>query len=338
MNLVKETEQQDILERPILQTEQFIFNHLLDEAGMIRTDFKGNPNGNLILSESMGLWLEYLALKKDNSLFDSAYLALKKDFISKENLVMWKVEGSVRADTNALIDDLRIIASLFRKGEQMNRSDYIKQAIRLSKSIMKYNRQDDYFVDFYDVRYKYQNKELTLSYLIPKAFQYMVNYGVITVDELDQLRDFLRNMPTDNGFYPKYYSVEDNRFHFDQEINLIDQLYTVIHLEGFGISTDSFFKWIKDIYLQENVIYGRYDRLSKQRIVEYEAPAVYALLVIYSLEKNERAFAKSVYERMTELRSDDPMSTYKGGYVFSNSTHSFDNLLALVAERKLLNE
>lgn len=34
----------------------------------------------------------------------------------------------------------------------------------------------------------------------------------------------------------------------------------------------------------------------------------------------------------------DPTKTYYGGYMSGNETHSFDNLLPLLAERKLFDE
>ena len=41
---------------------------------------------------------------------------------------------------------------------------------------------------------------------------------------------------------------------------------------------------------------------------------------------------------MKELQSQDPLKHYYGGNMNEKDTHSFDNLLPLIAERELLNE
>lgn len=95
-------------EVPTAITEQFITKYLLDQNGTIRTNFKDKDEGEIALSESIGLWMEYLAEKEDSELFDQAFDTIQDYFLSKDKLVVWKVENREQANTNALIDDLRI--------------------------------------------------------------------------------------------------------------------------------------------------------------------------------------------------------------------------------------
>jgi len=321
-------------------TEQFVLQHLLRQNGAIRTNFKDKDEGQIALSESIGLWMEYLAEKEDAKLFKEAFHTIQDHFLSKDKLIVWKIDNGERAHTNALIDDLRIIEALFREGERTNHKKYISTAKAMSKGILKYNRQGDDFVDFYDHEYKYANDELTLSYLIPGAFHYMEKYQLLSTESLKTIRTFMAEIPLNNDFYPKYYQVNEQIFHYDDIVNLIDQLYIAIHIERFGLTTDELYEWLKAEFYKDHLLYGRYDGKTKERSVDYEAAAVYALAIIYSLEKKDHTFAKDLYEQMITMKVTDSDSIYFGGYVDvpNVSTHSFDNLLPLLAERKLMNE
>jgi hypothetical protein len=142
----------------------------------------------------------------------------------------------------------------------------------------------------------------------------------------------------ENGFYPKSYNVRTHTFSFENPVNLIDQLYTAFHLEKAGVKTDEFYEWLKAEFYQNGRLNGRYDRNTKKQAVDYESASVYALTILYSLERNDRSFAKDVYERMVAMRVDDKQSNHYGGYVVNGETHSFDNLLPLLAERIFLYE
>ncbi|MGM8213104.1 lipoprotein YdaJ [Virgibacillus sp. W0430] len=321
-----------------LPTEQFIINNLLHKDGTIRTDLPQHSRSAVALSESIGLWMEYLAEKEDTKLFDKAYQTIEELFLTKENVVMWKIENGKSATTNALIDDLRIMEALFREGERRNKEEYITTAKRIANGVLKNNRIEAHFVDFFDVQYKERDSKLTLSYVSPTAFQYLVKYSKFSKKDLVFLKQFMQNVPLKNGFYPKSYRISDDSFEFDDTINLIDQLYVAMHMERFDINTESFYAWLKETFYKEDHLYGRYDGSTKKNAVEYESVAVYALTILYSLEREEYTFAKDVYKQMIRHRTDKEDATYYGGYLSSNSTHSFDNLLALLAERKLLDE
>lgn len=337
--LEKNTDKQTVFHKPKeLPTEQFIQNHLLSEDGTIRTNMEGNNGHQLALSESLGLWMEYLVLKQDFERFEEAYDTLLSTFLLPEGLVAWKVENKERAQTNALIDDLRIMKALFAAGKHTNRKDFIKTAASLAQSLANYNRKGSDFVDFYDVRHRYANDEITLSYLDIESFRYMVHNGAISEEWLNDFDAFLHSITLKNGFYPKSYNVRTHTFTFENPVNLIDQLYTAIHFEKAGVKTDAFYEWLKAEFYRNERLYGRYDRIAKTRAVDYESASVYALTILYSLERNDRPFAKDVYERMAAMRVNDKRSNYYGGYVANGETHSFDNLLPLVAERIFLNE
>ncbi len=321
----------------VLPTEQFIVHHLLHEDGTIRTNVDKHEGDDLALSESLGLWMEYLVMKKDSERFQEAYETLLDMFLLKEALVAWQVEDGVVADTNALIDDIRIIKALGQEGERTGSENYIETATKMTKSILKYNRQGDQFVDFYDVVHRYANEELTLSYIDIEAFDYLYKLDLLSQKLWENIHVFLGNIPLKNGFLPKSYHTVNSTFQYEQTVNLIDQVYTAIHVERSGAQTDDFYQWLKDEFYKNHFLYGRYDLDTKKRAVDYESASVYALTIIYSLERNDETFAKDVYTQMKTMQVQDDESLFYGGYVTSsNSTHSFDNLFPLLAERILI--
>lgn len=335
----KKERKQAVFHKPVdLPTEQFIRKHLFHEDGTIRTNFEGRAGSELALSESLGLWMEYLLEKQDHELFEEVYETLVKSFWFDEGLVAWKIENGILADTNALIDDLRIMKALYVEGEKIGRNDYIQTATKIARSLAVYNRNGEHFVDFYDVKHQLANDEITLSYLDMESVRYMVKYDVISERTFQFLETFLHTIKLDNGFYPKSYNVRMKSFEFENPVNLIDQLYTAFHFEKAGVKADEFYEWLKAEFYKNHSLFGRYDRITKNHAVEYESASVYALTILYSLERGDISFAKDVYQRMITMRINDEQSDFYGGYVTSNETHSFDNLLPLLAERIFIHE
>lgn len=320
-------------------TEKFIINDLLDENGMIRTNFPGKEGGELMLSESMGLWLEYFVAKQDEQSFAIAFDTIERHFLLENELIGWKVESGRLADVNALIDDLRIVEGLFKMGELSGNEQYLQMAKNISRAILRHNQNNGMFVDFYDSTHQYANDTLTVSYMNLDAFRYMEKYALISTDLLMELEAFMRHLPQEDLFYPQTYDVRQQSYAYDDIINLIDQLYIVLHLERASIATEAFYKWLKMEFYQNGFLYGRYDSATKEPAVDYEAASVYALAVMYSLLREDAPFALDLYEQMKQLQIQDPASKYDGGYVVVDQTrtHSFDNLLPLLAERMLAN-
>lgn len=329
----------ELISRETLPTETFIEDHLLLDDGKIRTNFKEQEGGDLYLAESLGLWMQYLVLKEDAEKFAKAVETLDREFVLESGLISWRIENKERSDVNALIDDLRIVEALFAMGEKTNREDYIKRAEAMSEATLKYLQIPGYFVDFYDTETKAKAEELTISYLIPGAFSYMEKYDFLLEEERKMSAGWLYGTPSRNDFYPKSYDLEDHIYIYDEEINLIDQLYVALHIEQIERKeNDPFYEWLQEEFSKNNKLYGRYDRLSKEAAVDYESVSVYALAILYSLEKKDTTFAEDLYEQMMTLQVTDDSSPYVGGYVYEDTTHSFDNLLALIAERTLRDE
>lgn len=145
--------------------------------------------------------------------------------------------------------------------------------------------------------------------------------------------------PLKNGFLPKAYSTETKAYTYDHEVNLIDQLYAAWHLPPKDQKAAVLADWLKQTFQTGGKLYGRYSLDTKKPAVQYESPSVYALAILFFINQNEdKTVIKALYDRMNDFEILDSSETYYGGYMSGNDTHSFDNLLPLLAERKLLNE
>lgn len=323
-----------------LLTENFVQKFLQKEDGRIKTNI--TDRSNEFLSESIGLWMEYLVAKNDYVQFDEQVEILKTYFLTKDNLVTWELQGEKKAPVNALIDDLRIIDALFTAGEKWNDKGYRKLAEKMSMQLVTYQTLDNLMIDLIDLGNKHQDTNLTLSYIIPSVYKKMVKNDVLPGEIYDATKTVLLEAPISNvGFFPKTYHVPTKKYIYDEEINLIDQLYVGYHRVQWDGDVSHLLKFIKKAYVNSDErLYGRYDALTGKPIVQYEAPGVYALAILMCLELEEHDFARELYKNMKKLQQVNESSPYNGGYIDiqSKETHSFDNLLALLAERRGIDE
>ncbi|AOZ88261.1 glycosyl hydrolase lipoprotein [Bacillus xiamenensis] len=321
--------------QPVLPGEYFITHHLMTNQGMIRTSFSKQ---HIYLSESLGLWMDYLVRKKDQPSFDQQLDVLHTQFLLDHDLLSWKIESNQTSKVNALVDDLRVVAALQKADQLWQNSAYQTTAKDIAQALKDKNMFKGILTDYYDASAKQTSHTITLSYIDPKAIKELVSLQIFTNQMLNSQLAILQNAPRQKGFFPTSYDIEKKAYSFNQEINLIDQLYTAFYAEYAQVDTSAIMKWLKTNFQEEGKLYGRYGLSTLQPAVTYESPSVYALVILYALKQNEQDFAKDVYHRMKGLQIQDPLKPYYGGYMNEKDTHSFDNLLPLIAERELLNE
>ncbi|GLC88606.1 hypothetical protein [Lysinibacillus piscis] len=317
--------------KPLSSTEQFVIQELMNDQGLLATDL--TEQNDLYLSESVGLWLDYLLEKDDQGRFDEQVSVLEDHFLQK-NFIVWQIDGQQAATVNALIDDLRIIQALFVAGDKWNEPSYTKLATKIGKNLAKYGMKDDVFVDFVDVISHDKASVLTMCYIMPIALKNLQSHQLISKKQLNKQLTILRNAPLQKGYFPKYYDVQSKKYVFDKELHMIDQLYTAYHMSTLDRETTVFRKWLLQHYRRDGKLYGRYDANTDQPAVDYESPAVYAMAARYMLAIGERNLAEQFLQKMETLRVN------KGtGYVDkqTQATHIFDNLLPLLAEREVKN-
>lgn len=333
---VRPIEQDPLTIKEEIPTEQFIRENLMTEDGRLHTNMTNRKEE--YLSESLGLWMDYLLLKNDHAQFEQQVTILTEQFLTKDHLVIWEINKGKSAPANAFIDDLRIVGALYKAGEQWQEPMYIKLANEMSQALVKYQVDEQLMVDFVELKSKAKGTDVTLSYLIPSGFEAMKAAGILSKDLLEKNKDLLLDAPFSNeDLFPKAYHIPTDEYLFDAEVNMIDQFYTGYHRAKWGGDITALVDFAKTAFKEGNgKLFGRYDHQTKQPIVDYESAAVYALAILMCLEVDEETFAKELYTQMKTLQVNEGI--YHGGYidVSSKDTHTFDNLLALIAERSML--
>lgn len=314
---------------PLSSTEQFVIEDLLNDKGLLRTDLTNQKD--IFLSESVGLWLAYLLEKDDQVRFNEQINVMKSYFLAND-FIVWRIEGTRKASVNALIDDLRIIRVLLSAGEKWQDATYLQLGKKIGENLVRYGMNKELFVDFVDVDSHDKANTLTISYIMPSAFHEMEENGLLSQQQVQHQLAIIQNVPRANaGFFPKYYDITTEKYVFDKELHMIDQLYTAYHLASIDGDTAVFKDWLLNLLKRDNKLYGRYNPQTNQPTVDYESPAVYAMAARYMLAIDEQKIAQEFIEKMENLK--DPTT----GYVDKRSTHSFDNLLPLLAEREVKN-
>ncbi|MBC5916008.1 glycosyl hydrolase family 8 [Bacillus pumilus] len=321
--------------QPVLPGEYFITHHLMTDQGLIRTSF---AEEHIYLSESLRLWMDYLVRKKDQNLFDQQLGVLQDQFLLDHHLLSWQIESEQKSKANALVDDLRVVSALQKANRLWKKPAYQSTAKEIAQALKEKNMYKGILSDYYDASTNRTSHTITLSYIDPKAIKELESLHIFTKQMTSNQLAILKQAPRKKGFFPKSYDIKKKTYSFDQEINMIDQLYTAQHAHHAKVNTSEIMKWLKTSFKQDGKLYGRYKLSTLQPSVTYESPSVYALVILYALKQNEQKFAKTVYHRMKELQTQDPLKPYYGGYMNEKETHSFDNLLPLIAERELLNE
>lgn len=325
-----------------LETEAFIKKHMLNPNGTLATYLSETPaispdlaHGREALSESLGLWLEYAVENKDKALFQQNYVILRQYFFAPEGFVYWKISPDGKSDvtTNALVDDLRLVDALLAAHQLWGQEEWAQTAGAIGNAVSLYLVKSNTFVDFYDRKYNKSADVLTLSYLDPRPLKKLGQWKPAEQPLYDRAIGAIQAIPNDGTFFPKSYHLPSGQYAYDPVVNLIDQLLIALHRASQGIPSPELTAFLKNEFQIQGLIYGGYDRMSHEAPVKFESPSVYALAILYSLERNDTEWALALYKRMLQLQHRS--GEYQGGYVSDNQTHIFDNVFPLLAEVRL---
>ena len=325
-----------------LETESFIKKHMLNPNGTLATYLSETPaispdlaHGREALSESLGLWLEYAVENKDKALFQQNYAILRQYFFAPEGFVYWKISPDGKSDvtTNALVDDLRLVDALLAAHQLWGQEEWAQTAGAIGNAVSLYLVKSNTFVDFYDRKYNKSADVLTLSYLDPRPLKKLGQWKPAEQPLYDRAIGAIQAIPNDGTFFPKSYHLLSGQYAYDPVVNLIDQLLIALHRASQGIPSPELTAFLKNEFQIRGLIYGGYDRMSHEAPVKFESPSVYALAILYSLERNDTEWALALYKRMLQLQHRS--GEYQGGYVSDNQTHIFDNVFPLLAEVRL---
>ena len=267
--------------------QETVESHYVNDEGVIHA-YPDKPDSEY-LSESLGLYMEYLLKVGDEKNFAEQAAILKERFLIEtggEAFVPWRLYEE--ANVNALIDDVRISAALDKGAEQFSEPAYLEISKHILSAIESRQHQQGTVVDYYDWSFQLAGNRLTLSYLISDMKVLPESYAMLDLEET-------------GIFFPEYYDFEKQQYIKSEEVHMIDQLLIAINRFDQGMESPEFKNWLIGEWGKEGRLAGRYERESGNAAVDYESLAVYYYLWQYFKRVGHEEFSKQAVERAESL-------------------------------------
>lgn len=305
--------------------QQTVEQNYVNEKGLIRA--YGKAQHVEVLSESIGQYMAYLLLIKDEKTFQEQSELLQEHFLVKKKedvFIKWQLGATV--STNASIDDLRIIRTLKEGSRIFHQPEYAELAQKLEKSLIDHQLTNGILTDFYDWELGEKSREVHLSYIDFAAFKEMP-----AIDETKYVQMLQGAVEEQTPFFKEVWQIETQTFApaSEKEVNLIDQLLIAIqYVKGTKEKPAAFDQWLKNEWQTQQKIFGQYQRNHIVPNVSYESSAVYALAVQYFLATGEESFAEEIEHTLLEQPPFDVAHDY-------GSVHFFDYILAQTAAEQM---
>lgn len=316
----------------------FINEHLTGEDGQILCSLKGTKGSDDILSESLGLMMNYGLIKDRKDLFDKQLLFLRDHMLVDGQYIKWKKGDKIYC--NAAIDDFRIARALLEAGERWNNSEYFNIAGFIQEGIYNNQLRGGNLCELFDFKNAATMKNIPLCYLdfytmhrlevFNKNWQKVWNKGLTIVKN--------GRISEHSPFFNDCFSYENRLYYMDDRYGnkkdacLIYTLYTAIHLLEVNEDTRYLTEWLKK-EIKKGKLYACYNPVTLEPAGDKESTAVYALAAVYCKMAGESKLFEVFVDRMLKFMVGSKESPYYGGFgnEETGEFYSFDNLTALWA-------
>lgn len=271
--------------------QETVASHYVNDEGVIHA-YPDNRESEY-LSESLGLYLEYLLQVEDEESFAEQAAILKGRFLVETGgqvFIPWRLYAE--ANVNALIDDVRIASVLEGAAEQFAEPAYLELSQQIVSAIEDRQHQQGTAVDYYDWSYQIAGNRLTLSYLIDEMTVLPESFAMLDTGEREV-------------FFPEYYDFDEKKYVKSGEVHMIDQLLIAVNRFDQGLQSPEFESWLIEEWVNQGQLAGRYDRETGKPTVDYESLAVYYYLWQYFERIEQAEFAKQVVERAESLAGEE---------------------------------
>ncbi|TYR78653.1 glycoside transferase [Priestia megaterium] len=304
-----------------------VHHHYKNTEGLIRT--YGRENDVHYLSESIGLYMEYLLLTQNKEEFEEQFTLLQRDFLihqNKETFVKWEL--SEKTSTNALIDDLRLMNVLTEAGHVFKEKRYKVAANKVQSTLLHTHLKNKQLIDFYDWSSNTQANTLHLSYINYSALKHMNNLSASSYEEILE-----KGEDPASPFFLEVFNIDKQAYEKadSKQINMIDQLLIACQYEEItGEPPAKFDAWLRQEWANKGKIYGNYNRTELSPSEAYESSAVYALATLYFLQQKDDTAARELHGKLLE----QPPFSAEANYA---DIHFFDYMYSMIADYSYTN-
>ncbi|KHD86009.1 hypothetical protein G4D61_08995 [Bacillus ginsengihumi] len=275
------------------------------------------------LSESIGLYMDYLLMTKNHEEFDRQFKILYKYFVidGQNTYVKWKLTKNT--STDALVDDLRLIDVLTDASHLFKDNKYQQLASKISASLLTKQKRNGALIDFYNWSTNEQANTLHLSYINISAFKKLNSISISTYKN-----DLEQASVSSSPFFLEIVNVDTKQYEKanTKSVNMIDQLLIALQYEEIeGKPPTMFDRWLRKEWSKQGKIYGQYNRTTLSPASSYESSAVYALATLYFIQQGDLKYAEQLHRKLLE------QPPFFNKTMYSN-IHFFDYIYSMIAD------
>jgi len=326
----------------------FIKNKLSSGSKGIYTNYVDTDNidsnmssklavGHEILTESVGLIMQYYINKSAKKSYDQYIDYLKDYFLTDEGVLRWRVREDVSySRSSATLDDLRIIRTLVFAYNKWGDRQYLDLYNKIAKGFLNKETYEDNLISGYDTEFNQKFININLSYIDLYTLNLLVEGNKnllkdIYINSYQIIQDgYISNsLP----FYYNSYDFISKTYSKTSDISMIDNLMVVLHLSEMGLVRKETMTWLNQRMKNNQKIYSKYNIRTGKAVSNIESTAIYALLArIYKNSGNQEMYNLAIKE-MLRFQVKNTSSEMYGSFANEKTreAYSFDNLQALLA-------
>ena len=282
-------------------------------------------SGHAYLSESSGLWLQHLALTRQNAAFSAFYHRTKRLFWQGHQF-SYRYQPTTRTlyPVNAPVDDFRIMRSLL----QMPQSKWQQTARGLYAKFQVTNLRANQLTDYVDASTGKRAKTLTLCYVDLATLKQLGSKAVYQKALLQVQNGHLSSAAL--PLFATRLNLTDQSYTKSATINIVESLLTALHLSEVQALSDATWQWVRQ-QVRAGQLMNRYTATG-QAASEDQSAAAYALAALLAMQQHDQATAKNALQHALafQMQTDSPLNGGLGDAA-SQTVYSFDNLMTLVA-------
>lgn len=302
-------------------TPDYLTEQYLHKSGVIYTYPIGEKT---VLSESLGLYMDYLLQTNQSTAYDTMHDSLLRTYMREDGFIYWKRDEQTKplSNSNSLVDDLRLIRSLYEASERFQNPHYQQTAQRIQSFILTHQVYKGYLTDFYDAQATAESTNIHLFYLdvdaltfFPKTYQ-------------QKAATLLMHAPS-TPFFPEVYNIETGEYHVNDTVHMVEQALIAYNLVKLKQTPIAFLTFIENQWTNEQMVYGQYHPATTEPIVSYDSPAVYSILILLYEELDNQVMTKAFTQKLQHMQQKN------GSYsAIKEAEHFFDHIYPLLAQTK----
>lgn len=322
------------------QLNSFVENKMLTKQG-IYTNYKkqsyrkNEARGHELLSESSGMWLEYLAFTHQYPKFRKFYKATKQTFDQGTQFsYRYNPATKKKSKVNATLDDLRIIRALQIYADQTGSNFYKQEAAKRFAMLKEKTMSNGKIASFYDTGSKQSSADGALSYYDFSTLKYFESTSKSSRKMYQKQLEVVQNGYLGDAF-PLYANSYDwqNKAYSTGNINASEVLEIIFHLSQIGKAKEVSISWLKH-QVDNNTLYNTYS--TNGSVVEkgHSAGSYAIAAMIFASQKDPEMYHKAM-KLVWKYQVTNEQSPIDGGIGIAeqNEAYSFNNLTTLLATR-----